>query len=740
MTHEQPQLMSDLEMLSDDESSGVGTTKGDAAGLHDGPIRDEMPKDADRSDDDTTPGGRGEPLGEDRGGEGPAAGGEEAGAGLAVSGPDQDHRPDGDETPRKRPRPKDVSIDDLLSAVVSSLGGTERPGQIEMAEAVEKAIRSGEHLLVQAGTGTGKSLAYLVPALLFAARMDEPAVVATATLALQAQLVDRDLPVLADVAEPLLGRRPKWATLKGRANYACLHRVRNGVPDDQGELVAADDLSVGTIGAEVIRARDWAEEQAEDGGTGDRDRLEPGVSDRAWSQVSVSARECLGAQRCPYGKECFAEQARFRASDADIVVTNHALLAINALEGVPVLPEHEIVVVDEGHELAARVTSVAAADLWPGVVDRAATRSRSYAGEGDAGELRLAGERLRQVLADVPPARIDELPAPLQEALIGVRDAARAVQSGFASTADREKEPDVEAARRAAKTMVDEIFETSERLLSESEHDVVWVEDRDRGAKILRVAPLSVAGLLREKLFGEMTVVATSATLELGGSFDATAGAFGLTGEQAPDWRGLDVGSPFDYGKQAILYVARDLPTPGRDGLRPEAVDALVELISAAGGRTLALFSSRRGAEEAAEAVRDRLPDNPILCQGEDMVPTLVRKFSEDPATSLFGTLSLWQGVDVPGDSCRLVIIDRLPFPRPDEPLSSARQRWVEKNGGNGFMAVAANHAALLLAQGAGRLIRRSTDRGVVAVLDPRLVTARYGTYLRASLPPMWFT
>ncbi|NED93797.1 ATP-dependent DNA helicase [Phytoactinopolyspora alkaliphila] len=609
-----------------------------------------------------------------------------------------------------------------------------------MAEAVEKAISTGEHLLVQAGTGTGKSLAYLVPSLLYAVEMDEPVVVATATLALQAQLVDRDLPVLADAAEPLIGRRPRWATLKGRANYACLHRVRDGAPDDQGDLVPVDELSLGTLAADVMRARDWAEDQATSRGTGDRDRLDPGVSDRAWAHVSVSARECLGAQRCPYGKECFAELARVRANDADVVVTNHALLAINALEGVPVLPEHDIVVVDEGHELAARVTNVAAADLWPGVIDRAATRSRSYAGEGDSGELRMTGERLRQALGDVAPGRVDELPERLRQALVDLRDAARAVQSGFAGTPGQDREPDAEAARRAAKAMVDDIFSTAERLLGESEYDVVWVEERERGGRILKVAPLSVAGLLRERLFGETTVVATSATLELGGSFDAAAGSFGLIGEQAPKWRGLDVGSPFDYGRQAILYVARELPTPGRDGLRSEAVDALVELMSAAGGRTLGLFSSRRAAEEAAEAVRGRLPGQPVLCQGEDIVPTLVRKFTEDPATSLFGTLSLWQGVDVPGESCHLVVIDRLPFPRPDEPLSSARQRWVEKNGGNGFMTVAANHAALLMAQGAGRLIRRSTDRGVVAVLDPRLVTARYGSYLRASLPPMWFT
>ncbi|AYY12827.1 ATP-dependent DNA helicase [Actinobacteria bacterium YIM 96077] len=640
----------------------------------------------------------------------------------------------------------DVGVKELLDAVVDSLGGTHRPGQLRMAESVESAIITGEHLLVQAGTGTGKSMAYLVPALRYATELDEPVVVATATLALQAQLVDRDLPVLAEAAEPLLGRRPRWATLKGRANYACLHRVRDGVPDDQGELVAADEVSTGSMGADVVRARDWAEEQARTGGTGDRDRLEPGVSDRAWAQVSVSARECLGASRCPYGQECFAEVARARAAEADVVVTNHALLAINALEGVPVLPEHGVVVVDEAHELVSRVTSVASADLWPAMVERAGTRSRAHAGEAESGELRAAGERLRDVLADVPAGRLDEPPEQLMSVLELVRDAARDVASGFSGTEREDRDPDVEAARRSAQTMVDDVHATAERLLARSEHDVAWVEEFDRGpgrpsaGRMLRVAPLSVAGLLREKLFDEFTVVGTSATLEIGGSFDSAAGSFGLLDEKAPSWEGVDVGSPFDYARQAILYVARDLPTPGRDGLRSEAVDVLAELISAAGGRTLGLFSSRRAAMEAGEAIRERLPDFPVLCQGDDVMATLVRRFAEDDTTSLFGTLSLWQGVDVPGAACHLVVIDRLPFPRPDEPLSSARQRWVERHGGNGFMTVAAHHAALLLAQGAGRLIRRSSDRGVVAVLDPRLVTARYGGYLRASLPPMWFT
>ncbi len=203
---------------------------------------------------------------------------------------------------------------------------------------------------------------------------------------------------------------------------------------------------------------------------------------------------------------------------------------------------------------------------------------------------------------------------------------------------------------------------------------------------------------------------------------------------------GLDVGSPFDYRSQAILYVAKHLPPPGRDGLGAAQIDEIVELVDAAGGRTLGLFSSRRAAETAAEAVRERLPHLTTLAQGDAQLPELAKQFVEDPFTCLFGTLSLWQGLDVPGNTCQLVIIDRIPFPRPDDPLMSARQRAADRAGGNGFMQVAATHAALLLAQGSGRLIRTMSDRGVVAVLDPRLATARYGSFLRASLPPMWPT
>jgi ATP-dependent DNA helicase DinG len=241
------------------------------------------------------------------------------------------------------------SVRDVLAGAVESLGGQERPGQIQMAEAVARAMSSGEHLLVQAGTGTGKSLGYLVPALLHHRRV----VVATATLALQHQLVERDIPALLDAAEHVLApgdeqRRATYAVLKGRSNYACLHRVREGVPDDQGALV---DIPEGTMGAEVLKLRAWAEEESERGGTGDRDSA-PKHTDKLWRQVSVNHRECLGAAKCPYAAECFAERAKEKAAESQVVVTNHSLLAIDAIEGVPMIPEYDVVVIDEAHELS----------------------------------------------------------------------------------------------------------------------------------------------------------------------------------------------------------------------------------------------------------------------------------------------------------------------------------------------------------------------------------------------------
>jgi len=551
-----------------------------------------------------------------------------------------------------------------------------------MAEAVARAFETGEHLAVQAGTGTGKSLAYLVPAIARAIETEEPVVVSTATIALQRQLVDRDLPRLAD---------------------------------------ALTD-------------------------TGDRDELTPGVPDRSWSQVSVSARECIGVARCPFGTDCFAERARDKAGHADVVVTNHALLAIDAMTDAAVLPEHHLLVVDEAHELADRVTGVATGELSATSLGIAHRRVGRLIDPELAERLEATIAVLSSTIHDATPGRIDVLDEEMATYLTALRDAASKARSAIDTAPS---DPQAASARAEAVTALTDISDTATRILSSfvpaipDRTDVVWLDHEDnRGSirAVLRVAPLSVAGLLRARLFEHTTAVLTSATLTIGGNFEAMASAWGLAGEDAAKWRGLDVGSPFEHAKSGILYVAAHLPPPGRDGTgSAEQLDEIQALITAAGGRTLGLFSSMRAAKAAAEIMRERL-ETPVLCQGEDTTSALVQRFADDPETSLFGTLSLWQGVDVPGPSLSLVLIDRIPFPRPDDPLLTARQRAVAARGGNGFMAVAASHAALLLAQGAGRLLRRMDDRGVVAVLDSRMATARYGGYLRASLPPFWAT
>jgi ATP-dependent DNA helicase DinG len=660
-------------------------------------------------------------------------------------------------------------VADLLAAAVVGIGGEERPGQVAMAEAVQRAIETGEHLAVQAGTGTGKSLAYLVPAVRHAMTTGGTVVVATATIALQRQLIDRDLPRLVAALEPLLGREPLFAILKGRRNYLCLHRQRGTVDPKTGDPQDAlfdpvDPEGAGPttpLGRQVRRLHEWAEQTQ----SGDRDELVPGVPEAAWRQVSVSAQECIGAQRCPFGSRCFAERAREVATKAHVVVTNHALLAIDATSDIDVLPEHDVVIIDEAHDLVDRVTSATAGELSGPAVDMAARRcarltesSANQAATAEAAQgSQAVAERLRQAaaaltvdLGDAPDGRIDVLSDVLTATLGSVQDAAGACAEAVRAGAQvLEEDPQRLAASRMTVASLDELREACGRILGAfgpdvaAREEVVWldrppVEDARR-PPTLRVAPLEVGPVLRERLFRERTVVLTSATLALGGSFTPLAAQWGLLPAEDLTWSGIDVGSPFDHPRSAILYVARHLPRPDRDRLPEAYLTELEELIGAAGGRTLGLFSSMRAAREAAGALRDRIA-YPLLCQGDDVTAQLLRQFAEDEPTCLFGTLSLWQGVDVPGRSLQLVVIDRIPFPRPDDPLASARQRAVAARGGNGFMTVAAAQAALLLAQGAGRLLRTMTDRGVVAVLDPRLMTARYGDFLRASLPRFWTT
>ncbi len=514
----------------------------------------------------------------------------------------------------------------------------------------------------------------------------------------------------------------------------------------------------------MLALREWAEEQAGERGLADRDDA-PSHTDRAWQQVSVPVRECLGPQRCPYGDECFVERSRDDARAADLVVTNHALLAINAMHGGTALPEHSAVIIDEAHELVARVTGAASAELSPAQVERVGKRALTYLEDDVALELLESADVLRTALDGTPLERIEDPDSAFVAACATVRNAARTAVSAMTGS-----EGKLDADKRQAAAAVQEIFDIAERMAALKEHDVVWVADRERFGREARVSPLSVSALMRRHVFGERTTILTSATLKLGGDFTGIAASVGLRADEriaaadqtvppdspkqpaadqdaTPDddddsvpWRALDVGSPFDYRRQGILYIARSLPPPGRDGLSETSMAEIAELVWASGGRTLGLFSSRRAAEAAAVHTRKQLPKLTILCQGDAQLSELTRRFVEDEHASLFGTLSLWQGVDVPGATCQLVIIDRIPFPRPDEPLTVARQRAVAEAGGNGFMSVAAAHAALLLAQGSGRLIRRLTDKGVVAVLDPRLVTARYGSFLKASMPEMWQT
>lgn len=636
-----------------------------------------------------------------------------------------------------------------------------------MADAIADAFDTGVHALIQAGTGTGKSLGYLAPALDRCATSDDTVVIATATLALQAQLAKKDIPAALDAIEAVHGKRPSTAILKGRTNYACLYKIRDGMPMDQDALLGGEEVAQATktaggsaesvIGAEVVMLREWAEQQLVDKQLADRDDA-PSHLPRAWEQVSMPVRECLGVQRCPFGQQCFVEKSRDEARKAQLIVTNHALLAIDAMHGGTALPEHDLVVIDEAHDLVSRVTGAASDELSPALVERVTRRALNHLDDDTGMQLLESAEALKQALDEASIGRITEAGV-MTDAFARVRDAARHAVSQL-STKPQDR-PAVmqgsDAEKAQAGAAVKEIFDIAERMAALRPADVIWTTERERFGRWAHVAPLSVAGLMRSAVMSASTVVMTSATLKIGGDFEAVANSVGLKrserlsdltavpeSDDADDeglhWLGLDVGSPFDYRRQGILYVAADLPNPGREQMAPELLAEVAELVWAAGGRTLGLFASQRNAEAAARHVRSQLTDMTILCQGDAQLPELTRRFIDDPHSCLFGTLSLWQGIDIPGDTCELVIIDKIPFPRPDDPLMQARQQAVSDAGGNGFMAVAASHAALLLAQGAGRLIRRASDRGVVAMLDPRLVKARYGSFLRATMPDFWMT
>ena len=636
-------------------------------------------------------------------------------------------------------------VRNALAAAINAIDGSPREGQIAMAEAVANALSDRHHLLVQAGTGTGKSLAYLVPALVHGKRV----LVATATLALQRQLVERDLPRVKEALEEELGREISFAVYKGVGNYLCLQKMNADESHDSEVLV---DIS--TLERDARRLREWA---AKPGISGDRDDA-PEVDRRVWLANSTSGRECVGADECRFGSECFAVNAKAKAQTADIVVTNHTLLAIEIVDSHPILPERDAVILDEAHEFMDRTTQAVTEELTAGRVSRAAAMARKHM----PGKLANAFDKAADSFADALDSysndyrsrseeerRLVELPDELVAPIRKVKEAAEAVVAAI--NADSEIiDPDTIAERARVKGAVNEVKTTAQKLLKNSDGSVLWFEPN---FSTLYLAPLDVSSVLRENLFTQTPVIATSATLSVGKSFDSIARNLGISGESEDeeDSSGidpsnvqmLDVGSPFDFASQGMLYLPKHLPEPGRDGPSVEALVELGELIDAAGGRTLALFSSWRGVEMADDHLRRVLAELPIKIITQkrgDSVGALVDRFAEDPTSILLGTMSLWQGVDVPGPACTLVAIDRIPFPRPDDPVMSARASKADATGGSGFMQVSLPRAALLLAQGTGRLIRSIDDRGVVAILDSRIVNKRYGSVLLNSMPPLWRT
>jgi ATP-dependent DNA helicase DinG len=624
-------------------------------------------------------------------------------------------------------------------------GGEARPGQVEMAQAVADSITSGRHLVVRAGTGTGKTLGYLVPAILSGKRV----VVATATRALQDQLAAKDLPFL----DRELDRPFEWAILKGRSNYVCVQRLAELAPapdhptgDDGGPGAAfpaggtpvAVPRRATATGATAQLALDGLAERADPGElatiaawaatteTGDRAELETEPADTTWAAVSTTSRDCPGAQRCPRGDRCFTEAARARAAQADVVVVNLHLYGLDLASDGAILPEHDVTIIDEAHVIDDIISATTGVEIGPGRFSHLGRVLRGILAEaGDtitgvldsAGVLTgaLAGHRDQRITAPLPDTLAGALAAVrrrVEAAQVALRNIPESAGDDVAARAIR--------ARQAATALLDDL----DAVAAPTDAHVLFVTGPEH-APALRLAPLDVAGLLRERLWSRRPAVLTSATLAPG-----FGPHLGLP-QQADEL--LDVGSPFDYPANGLIYCAARLPRPTDARWPDAAIDDLAALVDAAGGRTLALFTSYKAMHRAVEALRSRLPF-PLLAQGDQPKQALVERFAREPETCLFATMSFWQGIDVPGPSLSLVTIDRLPFPRPDDPLLQARR---EHAGPGAFVTIDVPRAATLLAQGAGRLIRTSTDRGAVAVLDPRLATARYGPKIVATLPRM---
>jgi ATP-dependent DNA helicase DinG len=593
--------------------------------------------------------------------------------------------------------------------LAAALPGFEpRAGQAALAQAVFDSLECDQHLLAEAGTGTGKSLAYLIPALVSGQRV----VVATATKALQEQLLTKDVPAAAAA----LGRRVRVAVLKGRQNYLCRKSLA-GVDQLGGLFVSSEDA------ADYERLAEWIEATT----TGDRAELPFEPRNALWAELSVGADRCAG-RRCPFVASCYAEAARARAAEAELVIANHALyfadVAMRArTDGTGVLPEHDAVVFDEAHRLEE------AAAAWFG------------------GRVSLA--RIRQLARDVERhARESESPPPAR-ALADVDRAGAALVNAFDPTSGRRRLTAADEEElgylggdlcRSLRHLADDLAGSGEEadalarrtlaLRADVEacmaHDdpdrVAWAE-----AGALAWAPVDVSEILREELWGSgPTAVLVSATLEP----EFLRGRLGLD-----DARELVLPSPFDYREQALLYVPPRFPEPRSPGYDARLADEVVALCNLSRGRALVLTCSYRALHDLVERARPRI-HYPLLVQGEAPRERLLERFRDDVDSVLFATSTFWQGVDVAGESLSLLVVDKLPFSSPGDPLVEARCERIVRQGGDWFSDYALPAAVLQLRQGFGRLIRGHADEGVVAVLDSRLHTRAYGRRFLEALPP----
>ncbi|MBT5579688.1 MAG: ATP-dependent DNA helicase [Acidimicrobiaceae bacterium] len=609
-----------------------------------------------------------------------------------------------------------MTLDDstlqLLDVVTAALpgGGETRDGQREMAISVAEAIKNDGHAVVQAGTGTGKSLAYLVPVV----AAQRQTVVATATKALQDQLATKDLPFLVEQTDGAVN----FAVLKGRSNYLCLQRLDEAEDSSAGTLeINVDDDPLDPI--TVKRLREFAAASP----TGDRAELSD-IDDRTWRLVSVGRDECPGASRCPRGDDCLAERARHRAATADILIVNLHLYALDVMNP-GILPDHELVIVDEAHQLEDIMADAAGRQLSPA---RVITTARSAAAILSEPTFIQAAEDTAVAIHAALESQIGErlLEGPTEEigrAMDVTRSAADKILNALRAVPD-DAPVDAKAKAVRARQVATGLIDDLDAMRWPIDSEVLWV-DGPSSNPTLRSTPIAVDEILAKELWGKRASILTSATLPRN-----TTARLGL-----PDTTtSLDVGSPFDYEQNALLYCPVDLPDPRAADHKDAQLAQIESLMVAAGGRTLGLFTSFAAMRDAAERLGPRLPW-PVLVQGEGSKGALLDQFVEEPETSLFATMSFWQGVDAPGSTCSLVIIDRLPFPRPNDPVLQARR---DRAGKSAFRTIDLPRAATLLAQGSGRLIRSTTDRGVVAVLDPRLATARsYRWELVNALPPM---